>query len=85
MSAALSARALHSITVKEQADPANDLFMRRTPQRVEGESIRDSMLAVSGLLDETMFGAGTRDESSRRRSIYFNIKRSQHHRKYGGL
>ncbi|WP_395738530.1 PSD1 and planctomycete cytochrome C domain-containing protein [Prosthecobacter sp.] len=62
---------------KEIADPANVLFMRRTPQRLEGEAIRDSMLAVSGMLDETMFGPGTRDENSRRRSIYFNIKRSQ--------
>jgi hypothetical protein len=62
---------------KEAADPANDLFMRRIPQRLEGESIRDSMLAVSGELDETMYGPGTRDEMSRRRSIYFNIKRSQ--------
>ena len=62
---------------KEAADPVNDLFLRRVPQRLEGESIRDSMLAVSGVLDETMFGAGTRDEMSKRRSIYFNIKRSQ--------
>ena len=62
---------------KEAADPANDLFMRRIPQRLEGESIRDAMLAVSGMLDDTMFGPGTRDEGSRRRSIYFNIKRSQ--------
>jgi mono/diheme cytochrome c family protein len=61
----------------EKADPANDFFMRRMPQRLEAESVRDSMLAVSGALDETMFGAGTRDEASRRRSIYFNIKRSQ--------
>jgi hypothetical protein len=61
---------------KEAADPSNALFMRRTPQRLEGEAIRDSMLAVSGLLDETMFGPGTRDENSRRRSIYFTIKRS---------
>ena len=30
-----------------------------------------------GELDERMFGAGTRDEMSKRRSIYFNIKRSQ--------
>jgi hypothetical protein len=35
------------------------------------------MLAVSGVLDKTMFGPGTRDENSKRRSIYFNIKRSQ--------
>ena len=62
---------------KEAADPANALFMRRVPMRLEAEAIRDSMLAVSGLLDETMFGPGTRDENGRRRSIYFNIKRSQ--------
>jgi hypothetical protein len=62
---------------KETADPSNALFMRRVPQRLEAEAIRDSMLAVSGQLDETMFGPGTRDENSKRRSIYFNIKRSQ--------
>ncbi|MDZ4404844.1 PSD1 and planctomycete cytochrome C domain-containing protein [Prosthecobacter sp.] len=62
---------------KEAADPANGLFMRFVPQRLEAEAIRDSMLAVSGVLDATMFGPGTRDENSKRRSIYFNIKRSQ--------
>ncbi|MFZ4765796.1 MAG: DUF1553 domain-containing protein, partial [Roseimicrobium sp.] len=62
---------------KEAADPANGLFMRFVPQRLEAEAIRDSMLSVSGVLDPTMFGPGTRDENSRRRSIYFNIKRSQ--------
>ena len=62
---------------KEAADPANGLFMRFVPQRLEAEAIRDSMLAVSGLLDDTMYGPGTRDENSKRRSIYFNIKRSQ--------
>jgi mono/diheme cytochrome c family protein len=63
--------------VKQAADPTNSLFMRFVPQRLEAEAIRDSMLAVSGLLDRTLYGAGTRDENSRRRSIYFNIKRSQ--------
>ncbi|HRH95757.1 MAG TPA: PSD1 and planctomycete cytochrome C domain-containing protein [Prosthecobacter sp.] len=62
---------------KEAADPANGLYMRFVPQRLEAEAIRDSMLAVSGLLDATMHGPGTRDENSKRRSIYFNIKRSQ--------
>ena len=62
---------------KEAADPANGLFMRFVPYRLEGEAIRDSLLSVSGLLDATMHGPGTRDENSRRRSIYFNIKRSQ--------
>jgi mono/diheme cytochrome c family protein len=62
---------------KEAADPANDTFTRRVPQRLEGEALRDSMLAVSGLLDPAMFGPGTKDERSKRRSIYFTIKRSQ--------
>ena len=62
---------------KEAADPDNGLFMRFVPQRLEAEAIRDSMLAISGLLDDTMYGPGTRDENSKRRSIYFNIKRSQ--------
>ena len=35
------------------------------------------MLAVSGQLDERMFGPGTLDEAQRRRSIYFTVKRSQ--------
>jgi mono/diheme cytochrome c family protein len=62
---------------KETADPANDTFTRRVPQRLEGEALRDAMLAVSGVLDDTMFGPGTKDERSKRRSIYFTIKRSQ--------
>jgi hypothetical protein len=39
--------------------------------------IRDAMLAASGQLDETMYGPGSLDESHRRRSIYFTVKRSQ--------
>ena len=62
---------------KETADPVNDTFTRRVPQRLEGEAIRDSMLSVSGLLEATMFGPGTKDERSKRRSIYFTVKRSQ--------
>lgn len=59
------------------ADPDNSLFLRFTPRRLEGEAIRDAMLHVSGALDETMFGPGTKDERSRRRSVYFTVKRSQ--------
>lgn len=62
---------------KAKADPTNDYFMRRVPQRLEAEAIRDSMLSACGLLDGTMFGPGNRDEAGKRRSIYFNIKRSQ--------
>ena len=62
---------------KTTADLENTLFMRRVPHRLEGEAVRDSALAASGLLDTTMFGAGTLNEGSVRRSIYFRIKRSQ--------
>jgi hypothetical protein len=44
---------------------------------LEAESIRDSLLTVSGRLDKTMFGAGTLDPGSLRRSIYLTIKRSK--------
>jgi hypothetical protein len=58
-------------------DLSNKLHWRRTPTRIEAEAIRDAMLSVSGLLDTTMYGPGTLDESMRRRSIYFTIKRSE--------
>jgi len=59
------------------ADPDNRLFWHRSPQRLEGEIIRDSILAVSGRLDKKQFGPGTLDEGMLRRSIYFTVKRSK--------
>jgi hypothetical protein len=38
-------------------DPSNRLFHRNNVRRLEGEAIRDAMLAVSGRLDETTHGA----------------------------
>jgi hypothetical protein len=38
------------------ADPANDLFWRFDMRRLSAEEIRDSILAVSGNLNPTMFG-----------------------------
>ncbi|MBY0307773.1 MAG: DUF1553 domain-containing protein, partial [Phycisphaerales bacterium] len=58
-------------------DRENALLWRRTPVRLEAEVIRDSLLAVSGRLDPAMYGPGTLDEASRRRSIYFTVKRSK--------
>ncbi|MGB0598313.1 MAG: PSD1 and planctomycete cytochrome C domain-containing protein [Rubripirellula sp.] len=58
-------------------DPFNDLLWRFSPRRMEAEIIRDSMLAVSGELDTKQYGPGTLNESMRRRSIYFMIKRSR--------
>ena len=58
-------------------DPENTYLWRWKPRRLEAEVVRDNMLAVSGSLDETMFGRGTLDESHKRRSIYFMVKRSK--------
>ncbi len=38
------------------ADPANKLMWRKSPLRLEAETIRDSMLKVSHLMNERMFG-----------------------------
>jgi hypothetical protein len=62
---------------KEKIDPENKLFVRRAPRRLEGEALRDCVLAVTGALDPKMYGPGTKDEASVRRSIYFTVKRSQ--------
>ena len=62
---------------KQKADPANALLSRHVPQRLQAEAVRDSLLFVSGVLDTNMFGPGTLDQASRRRSIYFTVKRSQ--------
>ena len=62
---------------KSRIDPENQWLWRYPTRRLEAETIRDSMLAASGQLDETMFGPGTLDPKHRRRSIYFMIKRSR--------
>lgn len=56
-------------------DVDNKYLWRFSPRRAEAEVIRDSMLQVSGLLDPTPFGPGTRDTAMDRRSIYFFVKR----------
>ncbi|MEE3370403.1 MAG: PSD1 and planctomycete cytochrome C domain-containing protein [Planctomycetota bacterium] len=60
-----------------QRDPQNRWLWHFQPRRLEAEAIRDCILAVSGQLDRTSFGPGTLDQASRRRSIYFTIKRSK--------
>jgi hypothetical protein len=40
----------------EETDPTNRLLHRMNVRRLEGEAIRDALLAVSGRLDRTMFG-----------------------------
>jgi len=62
---------------RARLDRENTLFWRHTPRRLEAEPIRDALLAVSGRLDPAMYGPGALDEAMRRRSVYFQIKRSQ--------
>jgi hypothetical protein len=64
-------------SAREKIDPENRLLWRWDLRRLEGEAIRDSMLAAGGLLDRTMGGPGTLDEKMNRRSVYFMTKRSQ--------
>ena len=58
-------------------DPDNKLLWYRKPTRLEGESIRDALLAASGTLDPKMYGRAGLDVKAPRRSIYLNVKRSE--------
>ncbi len=58
-------------------DPDNRWLGRWQPRRLEAEAIRDSLLSVTGLLDDRQFGPGTLDANQTRRSLYFTVKRSQ--------
>lgn len=50
-------------------DPENRLLWRFLPRRLDAEQSRDAVLAVSGELDEKMFGEGV-DAGKPRRSVY---------------
>jgi hypothetical protein len=62
---------------KAKIDRDNKLFWRQPARRLEAEIIRDAILSVSGELDTKQFGPGTLDDKSKRRSIYFTVKRSK--------
>jgi Protein of unknown function (DUF1553) len=76
---------------KRTVDPDNVLLGTWRPRRIEGEVLRDSILAVAGRLNPTPFGPPVpvvaRDDGSvespddaqgNRRSIYQTVRRSQH-------
>jgi hypothetical protein len=62
---------------RRKVDVENRLCWHRNLRRLEGEAIRDSMLALSGAMDPTMFGPGSMKPDQPRRSIYFFFKRSK--------
>jgi len=77
MTSAVYMQSASTDPAREKLDPQNKLCWKHPRQRLEAEVIRDSMLSMSGLLDPTMFGPGTLDETMKRRSIYFFVKRSK--------
>jgi len=60
-----------------QLDVGNQLWWHRPRRRLEAEAIRDALLRVSGLLDSRMYGPGTLDAHSPRRSVFLKVKRSR--------
>ena len=58
-----------------QIDPNNRLLWRANIRRLEFEPLRDSLLALGGTLDKTMYGRPERDQDFRRRTVYAFIDR----------
>jgi len=60
-----------------QTDPGNTYYWRANRRRMDLEQMRDSMLAVTGELDTTMFGRPglITDETNHRRTIYAFVER----------
>jgi hypothetical protein len=62
-----------------QVDPNNRLLWRANIRRLEFEALRDSLLAIGGALDTTMYGKPvdlTKEPYSTRRTVYGFIDRS---------
>ncbi len=59
-----------------ERDATNDLVSHARVRRLDAEAIRDSMLAVSGKLDATMFGASLVGNGAPRRSVYLRVQRN---------
>ena len=57
-------------------DPTNRYLWHFQTRRLEAETIRDSLLAVGGNLDPTMYGPSVLDNTLRR-SVYLRVKRSE--------
>ena len=74
----------------KRVDPENRLLWRQRLRRLEGEAMRDAVLAVSGTLNPQMYGLPVpmvrtgdgevntpNDANGNRRSIYLQVRRSQ--------
>jgi mono/diheme cytochrome c family protein len=59
-------------------DPANELFWRMNRRRLDFEAMRDTLLALAGKLDETMYGHAadiTTQPFATRRTVYAFVER----------
>jgi hypothetical protein len=77
MSSSVYMQSGHATAENRQTDPGNLLIWWRSARRLEAEVIRDALLAVSGRLDERMYGRGSLSQEDNRRSIYLTVKRSE--------
>ncbi len=59
-----------------EVDPANALLSHMRVRRLEAESIRDSLLALAGELQPTMFGPSV-GPNAPRRSVYLQVRRTR--------
>ena len=76
----LSSSAVTAEASTRHADPQNESFWRRTPQRMEAQVVRDSLLHLAGVLDETIGGpaiAPDKEGEVFRRSLYFTHSRDK--------
>jgi cytochrome c553 len=66
------------VEANESADPDNKLFWRGNRRRLDAEEIRDSLLFVSGALDQSLGGPPQELSSAAntRRTVYARIRRS---------
>jgi hypothetical protein len=60
-----------------ESDPDNRWLSHANLRRMDAETLRDSLLAVSGQLDPAMYGPGVpANSTSRRRSVYVQSRRN---------
>jgi hypothetical protein len=58
-------------------DPTNQWLWRMNPRRMDIEAYRDSLLRISGTLDETMYGPSVDIDTGRRRTVYSTLSRGR--------
>ena len=65
------------MTLQRQRDPSNSLLWRAHRRRLDFEQMRDTLLAVTGELDNTMFGrpVDVTDIANCRRTVYAFVER----------